>query len=61
MSPGYCPDKEGEVFGEGPEARDVLYRPTRNSHFGAKWRDQLPLKTLPVSRRPGPAAWQGRR
>ena len=38
----YCPTKKVQ------KCRIWVSRPTRNSHFGARWRDQQPLKTLPA-------------
>jgi len=43
--PGYCPTKKAKFEERGPEGQGSWYgRRTRNSHRGARGRDQQPLK-----------------
>ena len=58
MSPGSCSGPRRRGSWRRARSQGCAIGPTRNSHFGAKWSDHQPLKSL-SSREQQP--WRGRR
>jgi hypothetical protein len=54
VSPGSCSGPRRRGSWRRARSQGCAIGPTRNSHFGAKWSDHQPLKSLPAgSRSPG--------